>query len=275
MNSKAMLTLAVFAGWCLLSSWWYHSVHCNCVAVPGVPANNAVNTAGSSFNYPPYYFRGANGKTVNTSENFARFADSVKGSFAGNERLTVTGYWYAGEDTAGIGDLGLYRANQLKNALTAYVPADKIDAVSRFVDQSMNDSIFAGATIVKSIQPVMSKDSTTSLVMDGKLIVYFPSNSTKNTFDSQTEKNINDIVALASSGKTITISGHTDNQGDDAKNMTLSLNRANKLRDLLIVKGVKAKQIKTVAKGETEPIATNDTPEGRALNRRAEVTTEQ
>jgi outer membrane protein OmpA-like peptidoglycan-associated protein len=272
MNSKAMLILAAFAGWCLLCSWWYHSVHCNCTAVPGVPANN---TTASSFSYPPYYFRGANAKTVNTSESFARFADSVKGSFTGNERLTVTGYWYAGEDTAGIGDLGMYRANQLKNALTTYVPADKIDAVSRFINQSMSDSIFAGAAITKSIQPVMSKDSTTSLVMDGKLIVYFPSNSTKNTFDSQTEKNINDIVTLAAGGKIITISGHTDNQGDDAKNMTLSLNRANKLRDLLIAKGVKSGQIKTVAKGETEPIANNDTPDGRALNRRAEVSTEQ
>jgi outer membrane protein OmpA-like peptidoglycan-associated protein len=272
MNSKAMLTLAAFAGWCLLSSWWYHSVHCNCAAVSVVPAGN---TTASSFNYPPYYFRGANAKAINTSERFNPFADSLKNSFANKERLTVTGYWYAGEDTTGIGDLGLYRANQLKNALTAYVPADKIDAVSRFIDQSMSDSIFAGAVVTKSIQPVISKDSTTSLIMDGKLIVYFPSNSTKNTFDSQTEKNINDIVTLAASGKTISISGHTDSRGDDLKNMALSQNRANKLRDLLIAKGVKAAQIKAIAKGETEPIATNDTQEGRALNRRAEVITEQ
>jgi outer membrane protein OmpA-like peptidoglycan-associated protein len=272
MNSKAMLTLAAFVGWCLLCSWWYHSVHCNCAAVPGVPP---ANTTASSFNYPPYYFRGANAKTINTSEKFALFGDSLKNSFTDKDRLTVTGYWYAGEDTAGIGDLGLYRANQLKNALTAYVHADKIDPVSRLVDQSMSDSIFAGAAISKSIQPVISNDSTTSLVKDGKLIVYFPSNSTKNTFDSQTEKNISDIVALTATGKTITISGHTDNLGDDAKNMTLSLSRANKLSALLIAKGVKAAQIKTVAKGETEPIATNDTPEGRALNRRAEVITEQ
>jgi uncharacterized pyridoxamine 5'-phosphate oxidase family protein len=272
MNSKAMLTLAAFAGWCLLSSWWYHSVHCNCAAVPGAPA---ANTTTSSFSYPPYYFRGANAKAINTSEKFAVFGDSLKSSFTDKDRLTVTGYWHAGEDTTGIGDLGMYRANQLKNALTAYVPADKIDAVSRFIDAPVSDSIFPGAVVTKSVQPVISKDSTTSLVMDGKLIVYFPSNSTKNTFDNQTEKNITDIVTLAAGGKMISISGHTDNQGDDAKNMTLSLNRADKLRDLLIAKGVKAAQIKTVAKGETEPIATNDTPEGRALNRRAEVITEQ
>jgi outer membrane protein OmpA-like peptidoglycan-associated protein len=272
MSSKAILTLAAFVGWCLLSSWWYHSVHCNCATLPSTPVTT---TTASSFSYPPYYFRGANAKTINTSEKFAVFGDSLKKSFTDKDRLTITGYWHAGEDTAGIGDLGMYRANQLKNALTAYIPADKIDAVSRFIDAPVSDSIFPGVAVAKSIQPVISKDSTTSLVLDGKLIVYFPSNSTKNTFDSQTEKNINDIVTLAASGKTITISGHTDNKGDDAKNMALSLNRANKLRDLLIAKGVKAAQIKTVAKGETEPIATNDTPEGRALNRRAEVITEQ
>ncbi len=66
------------------------------------------------------------------------------------------------------------------------------------------------------------------------------------------------------------INGHTDDQGDDAKNMKLSDDRANAVRMYLIKKGVKPDRMEAHGFGETMPIDSNETPEGRSRNRRVE-----
>jgi outer membrane protein OmpA-like peptidoglycan-associated protein len=71
----------------------------------------------------------------------------------------------------------------------------------------------------------------------------------------------------------IQISGHTDAMGKDADNLTLSNDRAQSVRTYLINEGsIDASRLKAVGYGETKPVATNDTEEGRALNRRVELT---
>lgn len=70
----------------------------------------------------------------------------------------------------------------------------------------------------------------------------------------------------------IDIVGHTDNEGSDQKNILLSQNRAKALRDYLVKKGISPQRISHKGLGKTSPVAPNDTPEGRALNRRIEFT---
>jgi outer membrane protein OmpA-like peptidoglycan-associated protein len=70
----------------------------------------------------------------------------------------------------------------------------------------------------------------------------------------------------------IEVGGHTDNVGNDAANQLLSEERANAVRDFLIAHGIEASRVVAKGYGETRPVATNDTDEGRALNRRTEVT---
>lgn len=67
------------------------------------------------------------------------------------------------------------------------------------------------------------------------------------------------------------ISGHTDNVGNDASNMTLSKNRALAVKKYLKDKGVKDDHLVPEWFGETKPIDTNDTPAGRQRNRRVEM----
>jgi outer membrane protein OmpA-like peptidoglycan-associated protein len=69
----------------------------------------------------------------------------------------------------------------------------------------------------------------------------------------------------------IMIIGHTDALGTEAYNSKLSLERANSVKTYALTKGVDYSRLKTVGKGESEPIATNDTEEGRAQNRRVEI----
>ena len=68
----------------------------------------------------------------------------------------------------------------------------------------------------------------------------------------------------------LTISGHTDDVGDEAKNLDLSKRRAASVRNYLINKGIDEKRLTSEGYGESKPIADNKTSKGRALNRRVE-----
>jgi outer membrane protein OmpA-like peptidoglycan-associated protein len=70
---------------------------------------------------------------------------------------------------------------------------------------------------------------------------------------------------------TIIIAGHTDSQGDEDYNFTLSERRALSVRNCLIDAGVPPPRIETVGFGEFRPVAPNDTEEGRSMNRRIEI----
>jgi OOP family OmpA-OmpF porin len=69
----------------------------------------------------------------------------------------------------------------------------------------------------------------------------------------------------------IQITGHTDNQGTSEHNLVLSEARAKAVKEYLISKGIDEGRIESAGVGNTQPIATNETEEGRQLNRRVEV----
>ena len=80
-----------------------------------------------------------------------------------------------------------------------------------------------------------------------------------------------EAVELLNRAAYIEIVGHTDNVGDENDNMELSKQRAASVRDYLISKSHDASKMVTAGKGETMPIASNDTEEGRASNRRVQI----
>jgi len=69
----------------------------------------------------------------------------------------------------------------------------------------------------------------------------------------------------------VLIVGHTDATGTDSYNWTLSERRAASARNYLVQQGIDPSRIRTAGRGETEPIASNDTAAGQAQNRRVEV----
>ena len=85
------------------------------------------------------------------------------------------------------------------------------------------------------------------------------------------EQNRMDAKDLLSRAAYIEIVGYTDNVGDESDNMALSMQRAASVRDYLISKGHDASKMVTAGKGATMPIASNDTEEGRAENRRVQI----
>jgi len=75
------------------------------------------------------------------------------------------------------------------------------------------------------------------------------------------------------SGETfdVNIEGHTDSDGDDAYNLSLSEQRALSVVQWLIDAGIASTRLRPFGKGETEPVASNNTADGKALNRRVDV----
>jgi len=74
-----------------------------------------------------------------------------------------------------------------------------------------------------------------------------------------------------SDSQRIVVEGYTDSKGADDANVKLSQARADAVRSYLVSKGVKTESITAVGHGEDRPVASNDTPEGRANNRRVEI----
>jgi outer membrane protein OmpA-like peptidoglycan-associated protein len=66
------------------------------------------------------------------------------------------------------------------------------------------------------------------------------------------------------------VDGHTDNTGQAAHNLILSQQRADAVKSQLVKMGVNASRLTTKGFGDTKPISDNDTPEGKANNRRVE-----
>ncbi len=101
--------------------------------------------------------------------------------------------------------------------------------------------------------------------------VFFDFN--KATITRESYEALNQLTNFMKAQKTmvIEIAGYTDNIGTDESNLKLSQERADAIRDYLMKHGVHNKKITAKGYGETDPVATNDTPEGRKLNRRTEI----
>lgn len=69
----------------------------------------------------------------------------------------------------------------------------------------------------------------------------------------------------------VVVKGHTDSVGSDQLNQRLSEERADRVRTYLVAEGVASSRVTSIGFGESMPVATNATPEGRAQNRRVEI----
>ncbi len=101
--------------------------------------------------------------------------------------------------------------------------------------------------------------------------VHFETGKATLTTDSYSSLDVLVEALKAKPTMVIEIAGHTDNVGSHDSNLKLSQDRAESVKNYLALKGIKKERL--IAKGyaETQPIASNDTDEGKAKNRRTEV----
>ncbi|SMX43187.1 OmpA family protein [Octadecabacter ascidiaceicola] len=137
------------------------------------------------------------------------------------------------------------------------------------------DEVYTNGYWLPSIGPVAGTtecDAHTLNVFERGQIGFLSSSA---RFDATSTSTVNALAAVAlacvDAGLTLEVGGHTDATGSVLANEVLSANRANSVRTALIERGVPAENITAVGYGQSEPIADNETAEGRAANRRTDI----
>jgi len=154
------------------------------------------------------------------------------------------------------------------------LPVDKNYALNvsckGYLFYSMNFSLNNGHD---SLNPVKLDIPMQPVAIGEKVIlhnIFFDTDKHELLPDSKAE--LGKLIAFLSKNPAIhiEIGGHTDTEGSDTHNMTLSQNRAKAVYDYLVANGVNADRLTFKGYGETMPVDSNATPEGRANNRRTE-----
>jgi outer membrane protein OmpA-like peptidoglycan-associated protein len=116
-----------------------------------------------------------------------------------------------------------------------------------------------------------------SQTQDNRLKLDIPSDISFDTNRAEIKPNFRPVLEQfagtlnVNPGTTVTIIGHTDSTGNPSINDPLSLSRASHTRDYLTMRGVQPGRIVVDGRGDREPIADNNDPNGRARNRRVEI----
>ncbi len=192
---------------------------------------------------------GAAGLTACTSAPGTR---TQTGAILGATAGAVTGL-VAGGDA---------RSTAIGGAVGAGVGAlvgHELDAQQRALEQSLGGS---GASVT---------NTGAQLVVNLPAAISFASSSAE-----LRPEYVHNIVAvsqnlLAHPNSTVQVVGHTDNTGSTTYNQTLSDRRARAVADVLTSSGVPAWRVTAIGRAYHQPVASNETPEGRALNRRVEI----
>jgi outer membrane protein OmpA-like peptidoglycan-associated protein len=176
---------------------------------------------------------------------------------------------------AGAAVGALATKNRTKGALIGAVGGGLVGAaVGNYMDKQKQDldKALAKERESGSINVTKLENHSVKITMTGQTAFETGSTSIKPAFNTTMDK-LADIVNRY--GKTsLTVVGHTDHKGTTEGNQKLSEARAHAVGQYLRDKGVKDVRVVEIGKGEVEPIASNDTEEGRRMNRRVEILVE-
>lgn len=102
--------------------------------------------------------------------------------------------------------------------------------------------------------------------------IYFDSD--KYFVHNESKPSLDELAAFMKSHQNLklTLIGHTDNTNTAEYNLKLSYNRVRSVKQELMNRGIESTRIRTIGRGQTQPVATNETQEGKQLNRRVEMT---
>jgi len=151
------------------------------------------------------------------------------------------------------------------------VVSQEADSLRRAAEQA-NERLNAALTQLRTLVTEITnlRETTRGLVISLSDILF---DVDKATLRAGAEQNVRRIAAILNQypEHQIAVEGHTDATGGDAYNQKLSEERAASVRLSLVAGGVDPSRITSRGYGKTQPVSTNDTPEGRQQNRRVEV----
>ncbi len=198
-----------------------------------------------------------------------------------NKSVSITGYYTDGEkNDSPYPNLGLARANSVKNYFVNKGISSKImntfgQKNNEMIPDSLN--VYHGPLNFKIAELKDDSDEINKLgayIKANPIVLNFDTGEFKIDLTPEEKQEMADIVRYLDKvdGAMCLITGHTDSSGDAAINMGLGQGRADDAKKHLIKNGIPAGKIIATSKGETQPIADNNTEEGKAANRRTVIT---
>ena len=148
-----------------------------------------------------------------------------------------------------------------------------LDAQAKAADLARKEAQLAEATagdLRKRLQNLRATRGAQGMQMTLDDIAFAPGQA---GLRPEAKASLGQLVAFVNRdlAKPIRIEGHTDSRGSTEANRVLSQRRADAVRNALVAAGVSASRITSVGSGEDQPVASNDSEEGRARNRRVDV----
>ena len=197
------------------------------------------------------------------------------------QKINITGYCLASEkNKSAFENLGLARAVDIKN----YFVSKGISAASITTNGVVKGNLNVDATTIygpidfsiSEISAKTPKEDFTALkakINANPLILYFNTGQTSIDFSVDDRKKVADMVHYLDNvaEAKISVTGFTDNVGKIETNIVLGKDRADFAKNYLVSNGIATNKINSESKGSEAPIAANETPNGRAKNRRTEV----
>ena len=150
-----------------------------------------------------------------------------------------------------------------------------------YAETKLNKMLFSGwdrnsTPYVTNIKvTTASSDTRSKLITEGKLVTYgITFDVNKADIKSESFGTLKGFAGVLAENPDVNVKiiGHTDGDGDDAKNLDLSKRRAESVKNELVKNfGIDSSRLTTEGAGETKPIAANDIPVNKARNRRVEI----
>jgi outer membrane protein OmpA-like peptidoglycan-associated protein len=167
------------------------------------------------------------------------------------------------------------QAAALKQQQAAEAEAARNRAAAAELDQRLQQAIRdreeLRASLLQQLNVILeTRDTARGLVVNLSDVTFA---SGQSTLQPAAREKLARVSGILSAHPTLRleIEGHTDSVGTDALNQTLSERRADAVRGYLVQQGVPTASVTAVGFGKTRPVASNDTAEGRQLNRRVEL----
>ncbi len=159
-------------------------------------------------------------------------------------------------------------ASALAQQQAAQADAEKM---RKAAEQSEAEKADLRARLLNQLNSILqTRDSARGLIVNMSDVLFDTGSSTLKPGAREKLAKISGIL-LGHPGLSLQIEGHTDSVGGDEYNQQLSERRAGSVRDFLVQQGVPAASITAIGFGKTVPVASNDSVEGRQLNRRVEL----
>ncbi|OWY19508.1 hypothetical protein C7N43_28175 [Sphingobacteriales bacterium UPWRP_1] len=189
-----------------------------------------------------------------------------------DRRLKITGNYLPDEkNKTKFANLGLARADALKQQLVALgIAATQIDTDAQLNPNLAvsNGMITGGIDWLLQVSEAKKRDLTAQ-----SRTLYFDSGKSSLAMTDELRQYFRDVKTYLEQDPkaTVNLTGHTDDVGSNAANQRLGLRRAGEVKTQLTRIGIANKKIATASKGETEPVQSNATAEGKQANRRVEM----